>query len=67
MIQGFKSPAPARRLLETHAAVFNAFNIQWHLLSRGALRVPRRHQESFRSRGVCDRDRLAESPANLGR
>jgi transposase-like protein len=37
-IQRFKSPGSAQRFLATHAAVYNHFNVQRHLISREALK-----------------------------
>jgi putative transposase len=37
-MQKFKSAASAQRFLSTHAAVYNTFNVQRHLISRKILR-----------------------------
>ena len=37
-MQRFKSPGSAQRFLSVHAAVFNTFNVQRHLISRSTLR-----------------------------
>jgi transposase-like protein len=33
-MQGFKSAASAQRFVSVHAAVYNVFNVQRHLISR---------------------------------
>jgi len=41
-MQGFKSGKSAQRFVSTHAAVYNTFNVQRHLISRPTLRRVRR-------------------------
>jgi transposase-like protein len=41
-MQGFKSARSAQRFVSTHAAVYNTFNVQRHLISRPTLRRARR-------------------------
>ena len=38
-MQRFKTPASTQRFLSTHAAIYNVFNTQRHLISRKTLRV----------------------------
>ena len=37
-MQGFKSPGSAQRFLSTHAALYNTFNVQRHLITRKIMR-----------------------------
>ena len=60
----FKSPGSAQRFLSIHAAVYDVFNVQRHLISRRTLR-------SFRAQAMltwrrCDQAHLAcQSPINV--
>jgi putative transposase len=38
-LQGFKSARSAQCFLSMHAAVYNTFNLQRHLVSRSTLRI----------------------------
>ncbi len=38
-MQRFKSPGSAQRFLAVHAAVYNTFNVQRHLISRPVMRL----------------------------
>jgi transposase-like protein len=38
-MQRFKSAASTQRFLSMHAAVYNTFNLQRHLVSRSTLRI----------------------------
>jgi putative transposase len=38
-MQRFKSPGSAQRFLSVHAAAYNTFNLQCHLISRRTLRL----------------------------
>jgi len=51
--QGFKSQASAQRFLTTHAAVYNTFNIQRHLISRPTLRRFRAEADAAWSAAVA--------------
>ncbi|MGF7206198.1 transposase-like protein [Skermanella aerolata] len=38
-MQRFKSPGSAQRFVSMHAATYNTFNVQHHLISRHTLRA----------------------------
>jgi len=49
----FKSRNSAQRFLETHAAIYNVFNIQRHMISRPTLRVFRTRSDSVWRKAVA--------------
>ena len=51
--QGFKSAASAQRFLTTHAAIYNTFYTQPHLISRPTLRVYREAARQAWSQATC--------------
>jgi putative transposase len=50
---GFKSQEAAQRLLTTHAAICNAFDLQRHMISRPALRILRARADPVWVRAVA--------------
>ena len=56
-MQGFKSSGSAQRFLSTHAAIYNTFNVQRHLITRKTMRQFR----GGRDEHVADRDRCCLS------
>jgi len=44
--QRFKSQGSAQRFLSSHGPIYNAFNLQPHLISRPGLRTLRDHAEA---------------------
>jgi len=50
---GFKSQEAAQRLLTTHAAICNAFDLQRHMISRPALRIFRARADPVWVRAVA--------------
>lgn len=51
--QRFKSQGSAQRFLSTHAAIYNVFNIQPHLISRPTPRIFRAKADSVWSAAVA--------------
>ncbi len=49
----FKSRNSAQHFLETHAAIYNVFNVQRHMISRPTLRVFRARSDSVRSKAAA--------------
>jgi len=45
-MQRFKSQGSAQQFVSTHAAVYNVFNVQRHLISRSSLRRSRHDAQS---------------------
>ena len=50
---GFKSPDSAQRFLTTHAAIYNVFDLQRHMISRPTLRLFRARADSVWARAVA--------------
>jgi hypothetical protein len=54
-MQRFKSARSAQRFLNVHAAVYNTFNLQRHLVSRSTLRIFRAEAASEWRNAVATR------------
>ena len=53
-MQGFKSSGSAQRFLSTHAAIYNTFNVQRHLITRKTMRQFRGDaMNTWRNRDRC--------------
>jgi putative transposase len=52
-MQRFKSAGSAQRFLSTHAAIYNTFNVQRHLISRRTLRQFRAEAMNQGGRNCC--------------